>query len=61
MDQATTEKPGTGETLYRWWIYTDQGRKSVWRATAEDAEASAEARGLSVERVEPCPADYQLG
>jgi hypothetical protein len=42
-----------GRMVFRWWVFTDQGRKVLWQDTAENARARAESHGLKVERVEP--------
>lgn len=55
MEQAKTKLTMESEWVYRWYVYTDQGRKISWQPTAEAARAMSESKGLVVDRVEPAP------
>jgi hypothetical protein len=61
MNQTAIRQASTPEGLYRWFVYTNHGRKIAWAPSAADAKAKAEKNKHKVRDVEPAPSLLDAG
>lgn len=51
--QASQVSLSTGETVYRWHVWTNRGRKITWATDIEAARRKAEDKGYEVYVIDP--------